>query len=395
MKRLIQITLIICLLFSTLGFAGAAPAANVSIDGVPVEFTQETGFPFVDQNNRTQVPFRVTLEAFGAEVDWDSASRTAIAEKDGVTVKVPIGTNYVYRDDLKIINDTASLIQDNLTYLPIRIVLEAFGADVGWDAASRTVTVKSDGETISLAILAAEVDAAMEEITSMDSEIVTDMSMEVMGEKMDMKQVVKSSLFVDPLRMKSVQTVTAAGETMTIESYMIQQGDDIVMYIDMGMGEGFIELLRMPVDEFDYIAELNLPLASMITSLDAPESAVLDGVPVIKLEGVIPKELMDEVMSAMNMDDLVASMGMEGLEIDLAFADIPMTMWVDPESKLVLKYEMDMKDLLTAMFNAMLGGLAEELGEEVEITVNSALMVMTMSNFNNATEFTLPAGIPK
>ncbi|NLM05005.1 MAG: hypothetical protein GX214_08300 [Clostridiales bacterium] len=43
----------------------------ISIDGEIVEFNRSTGYPFLDGNSRTQVPFRVTLEKFGANVDWE------------------------------------------------------------------------------------------------------------------------------------------------------------------------------------------------------------------------------------------------------------------------------------------------------------------------------------
>ncbi|HVI42594.1 MAG TPA: stalk domain-containing protein, partial [Anaerovoracaceae bacterium] len=119
-------------------------ATNINIDGQNVQFTQASGSPFIDSTNRTQVPFRQTMEAFGCTVSWDSVNKIAIAEKNGITVQVPIGASYIIKDDQQISNDTAALIKDNRTYLPIRAVLEAFGADVGWDAGTQTVVAYSE-----------------------------------------------------------------------------------------------------------------------------------------------------------------------------------------------------------------------------------------------------------
>lgn len=44
-------------------------------------------------------------------------------------------------------NDTAALIQDGRTYLPIRVVLESFGAKVQWNGDTNTVVVTSGGQT--------------------------------------------------------------------------------------------------------------------------------------------------------------------------------------------------------------------------------------------------------
>lgn len=140
MKKLITF-----IVTATLVIASFIPAyaTNIKIDDQNVQFTEASGSPFIDQANRTQVPFRQTMEAFGCTVSWDSTNRIAIAEKDGVTVKVPIGAAYIIKDGQQIANDTAALIKDNRTYLPIRAVLEAFGADVSWDSGAQTVVVYS------------------------------------------------------------------------------------------------------------------------------------------------------------------------------------------------------------------------------------------------------------
>jgi len=116
-------------------------ATNISINNQNVRFTESSGSPFIDSANRTQVPFRQSMEAFGASVSWDSVKNMAVAVKDGVTVQVPIGASYIIRDDQKITNDTIALIKNGRTYLPIRAVLEAFGADVSWNSDTQTVVV--------------------------------------------------------------------------------------------------------------------------------------------------------------------------------------------------------------------------------------------------------------
>jgi beta-lactamase superfamily II metal-dependent hydrolase len=135
-KRVLSFVLVFMLIIST-----AAYAVNISIDGNNVSFTEQSGAPFVDGNNRTQVPLRVTMESFGATVGWNNDTRTAIVEKDGVKVEVPVGQSYIIKNEQQIKNDTAAIIKDGKTYLPIRAVLEAFGANVGWDNSTQTVTV--------------------------------------------------------------------------------------------------------------------------------------------------------------------------------------------------------------------------------------------------------------
>lgn len=115
----------------------------ISIDGKLVQFTSSSGSPFLDENSRTQVPFRITLEAFGAKVDWEQSTRTAIAEKDGIRVEVPIGEKNIVVNGQRVENDTAAVIVESKTYLPIRKVMEAFGAEVSWNNSTQAVNIIS------------------------------------------------------------------------------------------------------------------------------------------------------------------------------------------------------------------------------------------------------------
>lgn len=153
LSALLSAVLVVAVPLLGVGQAYAADAVNVSINGNPVRYDQGSGEPFVDQASRTQVPFRQTMESFGCSVSWEEDSQTAVAVKDGVEVRVPIGASYIYKNGAQVANDTAALIKDGRTYLPIRAVLESFGAQVSWEESTGTVLVYTDqatGRTISV-----------------------------------------------------------------------------------------------------------------------------------------------------------------------------------------------------------------------------------------------------
>ncbi len=127
-KILYLLNVIICMIALCI----TVQATGVLIDGIPVQFTDSGGYPFIE-NSRTLVPLRATMESFGAEVLWEAQTQTAIVKKDSTTVRCRIGENCIYRNNVKIENDAASVIVGGRTYLPIRAVLEAFGAEVSWD----------------------------------------------------------------------------------------------------------------------------------------------------------------------------------------------------------------------------------------------------------------------
>ena len=145
-KRALSIALVLAMLLSLSVTAFAAQNdVSIELDGKKVAFTSESGKPFVDANGRTQVPLRVVMEQYGCDVKWDSMSSTAIITKGSTTVTVPIGKGYITVNGKNVPMDTAALMQDGHTYLPIRAVLEAFGANVKWDNGKVSVTSASAG----------------------------------------------------------------------------------------------------------------------------------------------------------------------------------------------------------------------------------------------------------
>lgn len=95
--------------------------------------------PFAE-NDRTYVPLRYMGEAIGADVEWDQESQTAHLLKDGQDLTAQKGSNLMWLNDSTAIPmDVQILERDGRLYLPARYVAEQFGYDVDWDAASQQV----------------------------------------------------------------------------------------------------------------------------------------------------------------------------------------------------------------------------------------------------------------
>lgn len=115
---------------------------SITIDGKAVTFDENSGSPFLDNAQRTQVPLRVTMESYGATVNWDNDVRAVIVEKDNVKVEVPIGEKYILKNKVKVEIDTEAQIKNERTYLPIRAVVEALGGKVDWNDETKTVIIE-------------------------------------------------------------------------------------------------------------------------------------------------------------------------------------------------------------------------------------------------------------
>lgn len=110
---------------------------SVLVNGVAISFDQ----PPVIQDGRTLVPLRAIFEALGAEVAWDGTTNTVAAARSGIGISLQIGANEMYKNGTAIAVDVPAQIMNGRTMVPVRVIAEAFGAEVQWDAQSRTVLI--------------------------------------------------------------------------------------------------------------------------------------------------------------------------------------------------------------------------------------------------------------
>jgi hypothetical protein len=104
--------------------------------------------PFVDENSRALIPVRFVTETMGAAVSWNQETQAAVIEQNGITVSVPIGSNTITvtenGETNNVTMDTAAIIREERTYVPIRYVAEALGAWVGYSDLFTTVQIYRD-----------------------------------------------------------------------------------------------------------------------------------------------------------------------------------------------------------------------------------------------------------
>jgi hypothetical protein len=104
---------------------------------------------FIDaKSGRTFVPVRVISEAFGALVTWNEAQQKvwlnldATAQHPAVLVVLHIGDRTTQVNGKAVVLEAAPRITGSRTFVPLRFVAEAFGADVSWNAATRTAIIQ-------------------------------------------------------------------------------------------------------------------------------------------------------------------------------------------------------------------------------------------------------------
>lgn len=138
MRRFISIIVIaIALLGPTYGETPSD--VIITLDGVEMSLEE----PVYIIEGRTLVPVRYIFEPLGLEVTWDAENFIASGIKEGLDIKMPIGSTEATVNGEVIELDVAARIINSRTYVPIRFVAESTGAEVGWDQETYTVSILS------------------------------------------------------------------------------------------------------------------------------------------------------------------------------------------------------------------------------------------------------------
>ena len=92
-------------------------------------------------NSRTYVPYRLVAEAFNARVQWDATTKQVTISDGGITIVMTVGSkSYTVNGETRQM-DAEAYINNGRTMTPIRFIAEALGAKVDWNTQNKVVTI--------------------------------------------------------------------------------------------------------------------------------------------------------------------------------------------------------------------------------------------------------------
>lgn len=123
--------------------ANAAATATILLDDVPLTFDAA---PIITKGV-TFVPFRTIGEALGIKVTWDNKTQTvkATGEQNGksTVVSLQIGNRSATVNGTKVKLPAAPVMKNSRVLIPLSFFSTQFGAKVGWNQATSTVSIIS------------------------------------------------------------------------------------------------------------------------------------------------------------------------------------------------------------------------------------------------------------
>lgn len=150
-KKILSLFLlfVLCLIGTTV-FADEVISLQVgssvmTVNGVDKEIDSGKETAPVIINNRTFLPVRSIIEEIGGDVSWNENAKEITLSYNSNTIILNIDNTTAYLNNQSHTLDSAPVIINNRVFLPIRFIAESFDFDVEWNEADNKIIItKSD-----------------------------------------------------------------------------------------------------------------------------------------------------------------------------------------------------------------------------------------------------------
>lgn len=418
MKKIVfMLSLVLVLVFSSVTAFAQDSEIIVTIDSVMIDFNEDSGFPFVDENYRTLVPFRKALETYGATVEWNNESRIATAMKGDIKVEVPIDQNYIMVNGLQQANDTSAKIVNGRTYLPIRAVIQAFNSSVEWDQNLKTVVITTT--PIDAKAILTEANNKSYDWKNYDADVLINMSMPVKDDAgsvsmVNMNMKMYMTLFMEPsmkAKINANMKMNMMGQEIEqpiMDMYMTSNDTSLTQYMGMNDGTGTLTWMKLVYEDEMFGALLKQDKETIKANQELTDKYIKDikyfgkytdeGKTLLRMQYTMSGDIYKEIFGAYESEMPASTNEQEAMTIEMIkslanadFGDINLIVYVDESTKEMVKYEMDLGNVVISMLDSMSNLVGEIPAEEMEMLKQmKATMTMKVLNINQAKDFEIP-----
>ncbi|SCJ10254.1 Uncharacterised protein [uncultured Clostridium sp.] len=239
----------------------------------------------------------------------------------------------------------------------------------------------------------------LSKVKSMTATMDMKMDFSIVQQPIAMSILYDMTIFSDPTRVKADMTVDGGALLGQQEAtlYMEQQNGKAITYTllagEWTRTEEAVDAAGAKADTFDLQSAFKLYSQCAENFEEAGEEKI-GGRDAIRLEGALTGAALEEAVNTSGILDSITESGNIGKEdtdsLYQAISDLPITIWLDKEKLLPVRYEMDMTDIMTdIMENAMSG--SPEMAAYMDFKANACSVVVELGDFDSAPDFDIPA----
>lgn len=239
-----------------------------------------------------------------------------------------------------------------------------------------------------------EAGAKLANVSSARYDYTMDMNMSISGEAIDMSIGGSGAYTRDPevSHLKMTMDLGALG-AMEMETYVqaVQSAYDVYFGMSLG-GETFWQYQQSegpePEGQINAKDAMSIYLEAGSSFQEAGTETVLEKA-ATRYDGVIPKESLQQVLEASGMDSSMEQMlNVPESVFDLdtlqdSLTDVPVSIWVDPESGLPVQYEMDMTQLMRTL-------MEQAVVMDADLNIETLKMTAAFYDFDQVEAIAIP-----
>ncbi len=232
----------------------------------------------------------------------------------------------------------------------------------------------------------------MQDVESLHMDMVMslDMSLSAEGQTLDMPISMDMSMDTinEPLTAHATMNMNVMQQPVGVEYYLEQSGENYQMYANMdGGGWESMSMDETELGQFSAVdgVEFYLQCASAFEKVGEEE---VRGATASRYDGEIPADMLSEAIERSGAYDMFESLGVSGESTDGLTSGMGLSIYLDNETGLPVRYVIDMTDLMREMMDTTLSAVGA--GDAMSWEVGEASVSVTLSDFNGIDAIEIP-----
>ena len=232
----------------------------------------------------------------------------------------------------------------------------------------------------------------MQDVESLHMDMVMslDMSLSAEGQTLDMPISMDMSMDTinEPLTAHATMNMNVMQQPVGVEYYLEQSGENYQMYANMdGGGLESMSMDETELGQFSAVdgVEFYLQCASAFEKVGEEE---VRGATASRYDGEIPADMLAEALERSGAYSMVEGLGVSEDSTEGLTSGMGLSIYLDNETGLPVRYDIDMTDLMREMMEATLAAVGA--GDAMSWEIGEASVSVTLSDFNGIDAIEIP-----
>ena len=231
----------------------------------------------------------------------------------------------------------------------------------------------------------------MQDVESLHMDMVMgiDMSLSAEGQTIDLPISMDMSMDTinEPLTAHATMNMNVMQQPVGVEYYLEQSGENYQMYANMDGGWESMSMDETELGQFSAVdgVEFYLQCASAFEKVGEEE---VRGATASRYDGEIPADMLAEALERSGAYSMVEGLGVSEDSTEGLTSGMGLSIYLDNETGLPVRYDIDMTDLMREMMEATLAAVGA--GDAMSWEIGEASVSVTLSDFNGIDAIEIP-----